>query len=722
MKPSLLLGLALALGAARVAAAGESPRQWDYPPAPRGGVVDDYFGTKIPDPYRWLEELDSPRTRAWAAEQNTLTFGFLAGIPQRPRILARLTQLWDYPRCGLPFKEGGSYFFTRNSGLQNQGIVYTQASLSAEPRVLLDPNTLSEDGTVAVTSLDVSRDGRWLAYGVASGGSDWTEFRVREVATGRDAPDVIRWVKFSEPAWTRDNRGFFYSRFPEAAADSGGPGVFGELSHQRIYYHRLGTAQADDRLVFELPGHPLWLCGTSVTEDGRYAVLTVSRGDSHDNLLSAIPLGDPGSPDVGARPIPLVDQWNAQYSLAGSDGPVLYVLTNLGAPRRRLVAIDVRSPEPGKWRTVVAEGPEVIEAAGLIGGRLVLRTMQGASSRLVTCGTDGSGARPIGLPGIGSVPGFSGHADDSELFFSYTDFTTPPAACRHDLSTGRTEPFEASRLVFDPSAYDTRQVSYPSRDGTPITMFITSRKGLKRGKQTPAVLYGYGGFDIPMTPAFSPTTLAWLEMGGIYAVPNLRGGGEYGRDWHEAGTKERKQNVFDDFIAAAQWLFDQGYTSPGRLVISGRSNGGLLIGATLNQRPDICRVAWPGVGVMDMLRFQRFTIGHAWISDYGSSDDPAGFRYLKAYSPLHTVRNGARYPAVLVTTADRDDRVYPAHSFKYTAQMQASAYNGPGALPIFLRCETRAGHSTGKPTSKLIEEEADKLAFAAHFLGLEAPP
>jgi prolyl oligopeptidase len=696
-----------------------APRGWDYPVAPHNDTVDDYHGVKVADPYRPLEDLDSPQTRAWVAAENALTFGFLAKLPQRAWFHDRLTRLWDYPRYGLPFKEGGRYFFRKNEGLQNQAVLYVQPSLRGAPRVLLDPNTLSADGTVALAAADVSHDGRWLAYATASAGSDWNEVRVRDVASGRDNDEVLRWIKFSEPSWTRDSRGFFYARFAAPQSAAANVQTFGDLSNQKVYYHRIGTPQSDDRLIYEMPDEPKWLVDAEVTEDGRYAVISVEKGDSNFNLLRYIPLGDPETPEVGASAKTLIGAWEAEYGVIGSSGPVLYVQTNRDAPRKRIVAIDTRAPDPANWKTLVAQGPDTIESSAILGGKIVVLTLHDASSRLLLYSLDGSPLGQIPLPGLGSVSALSGHEDDPEMFFNFTSFTQPTSSFRHDLSTGENEIFQAPRVAFNPADYETRQIFYSSKDGTRVPMFITARKGLKPDGKTPTLLYAYGGFDIAMKPSFSVPNLVWLEMGGIYALPNLRGGGEYGREWHEAGTKERKQNVFDDYIAAAEWLFANGYTSPAHLVISGGSNGGLLIGATLNQRPDLCRVAWPAVGVMDMLRFQKFTIGYAWEADYGSSDDPSQFRALIAYSPLHTIKKGASYPAVLVTTADHDDRVYPAHSFKYTAAMQASVANGPDSLPVMVRIETSAGHTiNGTPTSKLIDEASDELAFAAHFLNL----
>jgi prolyl oligopeptidase len=693
-----------------------------YPAAPRGDHVDVYHGTKVPDPYRWLEDLDSAATTKWVTAQNELTFGFLEKLPQRAGFQERLTALWNYERVGVPAKEGGRYFYSRNSGLQNQAVYYVQESLRSEPRVLIDPNTLAKDGTVALTSTKPSRDGKWVAYSTAAAGSDWNEYRVRSVDSGQDTEDVIRWVKFSGFGWTRDNRGFFYSRYPAAQVDAGTGKTFSELGNQRMYYHRLGTPQSEDRLVHEIPQEPKWFVRGGTTEDGRYLVIHVSRGSSFENLLRFVDLQDPKAPKVDAPVQSLIDTWEAEYDVVGNDGSVFYVLTNEQAPRKRLVAIDANAPAKSNWKTLIPEGTDVIDSVEIIGGRFVVKSMHDASSRLAVYAKDGKPLGTIALPGLGSVATVSGREDESEFFYNFTSFATPTTNFRHDVATNKGEVFQAPRVAFVPGDYETKQVFFASKDGTRVPMFIAHKKGLKLNGATPTILYGYGGFDISLTPSFSVTVLTWMEAGGVYAVPNLRGGGEYGRAWHEAGTKERKQNVFDDFIAAAEWLFANKYTSPAKLVLSGGSNGGLLVGAVINQRPDICRVAWPAVGVMDMLRFHKFTIGYAWTSDYGSSDDADGFRYLSAYSPLHTVKGGAKYPAVLVTTADHDDRVHPAHSFKYAAAMQAAVAKDLVNSPVLIRIETKAGHGAGKPTSKIIAEAADKLAFAAHFVEMKGPP
>ena len=693
----------------------------DYPAAPRGDHVDVYHGAKVPDPYRWLEDLDSPQTTAWVEAQNKLTFGFLETLPQRAAFRDRLTKLWNYERIGVPFKEGGRYFFSKNSGLQNQAVFYVQEKLGAEPRVLIDPNTLAKDGTVALTTTRVSKDGKWVAYGTAAAGSDWNEFRVRSVDTGADTGDVIKWVKFSGLGWTADNRGFFYSRYPAPSVEQGTGKTFSGLEKQRLYYHRLGTPQSEDKLIHGVDAEPKWFVRGGTTEDGRYLIIYIARGSSSENMIRYVDLGDPANPKLDAPVRNLIDNWGAEHEVVGNDGTTLYLVTNLDAPRKRLVAVDTRSPAAANWKTLIPESADVIDSVDIIGGRFVVKTMHDASSRLAVYAKDGKPLGTIALPGLGTVASVSGREDENEFFYNFTSFARPTTNFRHDVATNKGEVFQAPKVAFNPDDYETKQVFYPSKDGTRVPMFITHRKGLKLDGTTPAILYGYGGFDISLTPAFSVSMLTWMEAGGIFAQPNLRGGGEYGKAWHDAGTKERKQNVFDDFIAAAEWLFANKYTSPQKLVLSGGSNGGLLVGAVINQRPDLCRVAWPAVGVMDMLRFHKFTVGYAWTSDYGSSDDAAGFKYLSAYSPLHNVKAGAKYPAVLVTTADHDDRVHPAHSFKYIAALQHAVAKDLVNRPAMIRIETKAGHGAGKPTSKLIEESADKMAFAAHFVGMKGP-
>jgi len=696
-----------------------------YPPSPAVPQTDDFFGTKVADPYRWLEDLDSAETAAWVGAQNKVTFDFLAKLGQRDAIKQRLTELYNYPRHDLPFKEGGRYFYTYNTGLLNQPQLLMKDRLDGGARLLLDPNTLSADGTVSLTQWDVSPDGRWLGYGVAVAGSDWNEYRVRDIATAQDTDDVVRWVKFSALEWTKDSKGFFYSRFPEPPKD--GNQVFGALANQAVYYHRLGTHQSEDVLVFASPEHPKRGWGASVTDDGRYLLIYGSEGTDSRNRFYYLDLKDPKNPDMSGPVVRLIDVLEADYAVLGNRGSVLFVRTDLDAPKKKIIAIDLAHPERTAWRTLVPEAPDVIESAIVAGGRFVINYLHDAHSRLAVFGLDGAPQGEIALPGIGTVAGsnytrdsggLTGDIDDPEMFFKFVSFTQPATAFRHDFTTGRSAPVEVPKVAFDASLYETKQVFYTSKDGTRVPMFITHRKGLKLDGSHPTLLYAYGGFDISLKPTFSPANVAWLELGGVYAQPNLRGGGEYGREWHLAGTKERKQNVFDDFIAAGDWLVANGYTGHDKLVVSGGSNGGLLIGAVINQRPDLARVAFPAVGVMDMLRFHKFTIGWAWTSDYGSAEEPEGFKYLSAYSPVHNVKPGVSYPAVMVTTADHDDRVHPGHSFKYAAAMQAA--NPEPRFPTYIRVDVKAGHGQGKPVAKQIDEIADKLAFALYFTGTGA--
>jgi prolyl oligopeptidase len=682
-----------------------------YPAARKSDVVDDYHGTRVPDPYRWLEDPDSPESRAWIEAQNRLTTAYLAEIPARATIRARLTKLWNYPKYGAPFRRARRYFFFKNDGLQNQSVLYKQASLAADPETLLDPNLLSEDGTVALSTLAVSHDGRLLAYGTSASGSDWEEFRVRDVATARDLSDHLKWIKFSGASWTKDAAGFFYSRYPEPTDKA----LTDVNRFQRLYYHRLGTDQAQDALVYERPDQPDWGVNAEVTDDGRYAVLQVWLGTDRRNRVYYLNLQDAKRPTVTGEVRRLLDDFDASYAFVGNDGPVFYFLTDLDAPRKRVIAIDTRHPDRARWREIIPQGPDVLEGVQIIHDTFVTHYMHDASSRLRLFALDGRLVKELELPTLGSIGGISGERKDDEMFYAFTSFLYPTTIFRYDWKSGVTSVFKAPAIDFDPSGYETKQVFYTSKDGTRVPMFITHKKGLRLDGANPTYLYGYGGFNISLTPAFSMAMLAWLELGGVYAVPNLRGGGEYGEEWHQAGMHDKKQNVFDDFIAAAEYLIAQGYTSPSKLAIAGGSNGGLLVGAAITQRPELFGAALPAVGVMDMLRFHKFTIGWAWVTDYGSADSAAQFPYLYKYSPLHNLRAGTRYPATLVTTADHDDRVVPGHSFKFTATLQAAQ---AGPQPVLIEIETKAGHGAGKPTSKLIEEQADRMAFLVKNLGI----
>jgi prolyl oligopeptidase len=693
------------------------PAKWTYPAAPRGDVVDDYHGTKVADPYRWMESIDSPATQAWIAAERALTDGVLAQMPKRDAIRARLTQLWNYPRFSLPGKEGGHYFFSKNDGLQNQSVLYVQDSLANPPRVLIDPNTLSADGAVALGIASASKDGKWLGYALKAAGSDWEEFFVRDVATGKDTTDRIQWVKFSNLSWTKDSRGFFYGRYPEVPK---GDKLFGKLLNGKIYYHRLGTPQSADVLAFELPEHPDWLLGSGVTEDGRYQLLYVFQPGLTQNAIYYRDLIDPLHPKFDGPVVKLLGSFDANYNVIGNHGDTFYVSTNLGAPRGRIIAIDLKSPAPADWRTLVPETADNVDSVNYVGGRFVVTYMRDVQSRLEVFAADGKPLGDIALPGIGSVTGVSGRDNEPELFYSYSSYLSAPTIIRYDLDTRKSEVFQESKVAFDASGFETEQVWVTSKDGTKLPMFVTHRRGLVLDGKAPTWLYGYGGFNVSHQPTFAVPPLVWLELGGVYADVCLRGGGEYGEAWHLSGTKARKQNVFDDYIAAADWLVAKKFTSHDRLVIQGRSNGGLLIGAVLNQRPDLAAVAIPQVGVMDMLRYHKFTIGAAWAGDYGTSDTPEGFAFLRAYSPLHNIQPGAPYPAVFMTTGDHDDRVFPAHTFKYAATLQAAAAGS--SHPVLIRIESNAGHggSTGTtPVSKTINEWTDMFGFAAHILGIQ---
>ncbi|HEU5069133.1 MAG TPA: prolyl oligopeptidase family serine peptidase [Verrucomicrobiae bacterium] len=681
-----------------------------YPVTPTTNVVDNYHGTLVADPYRWLEDDNSPQTKAWVEAENKVTFAYLNAIPGRAALKARLTSLWNYERYGVPFKAGDRYFYSRNDGLQNQSVLYTVDSLNGEPRVLLDPNTLSKDGTVALAGIAISEDGNRMAYGLATAGSDWNEWKVRDVRTGQDLPDHLQWVKFSGASWLKDGSGFFYSRYD---APKPGAALTGVNKFQKLYLHKLGTDQSADELVYERKDQPDWGFGGDVTEDGRYLIITVSEGTDPKNRVLYRDLTRPGAPVVE-----LLMDFDASYNFVGNDGPVFWFKTDLNAPRGRVIAVDVTQPARANWREVIPQSAETLQGVSVLNNQFVAEYLKDAHTAVKVFRLDGTFAHDVALPGLGTAGGFGGKRNYTETFYSFTSFTAPGTIYRYDLTTGESTVFRQPRVDFDADAYETRQVFYTSKDGTRVPMFIVSKRGLRLDGQNPTLLYGYGGFDISLTPGFSVSRIAWLEMGGVYALANLRGGGEYGEEWHQAGTKLHKQNVFDDFIGAAEWLIANHYTSPKKLAIQGGSNGGLLIGACMTQRPDLFGVALPAVGVMDMLRFHKFTIGWAWASDYGSSDDPGQFKALYAYSPYHNLKPGVKYPATLITTADHDDRVVPAHSFKFAARLQADQ---AGHQPVLIRIETKAGHGAGKPTTKLIEETTDILSFLAKNLGMGEP-
>jgi prolyl oligopeptidase len=675
------------------------------PETRRADVVDELHGVKIADPYRWLEDLDSEETAAWVKAQNEVTFELLEGVPERAALRERLTRLWDFEKYGVPVIKGGRAFFAKNDGLQDQSPLYVADSLDGEPRLLLDPNTLSADGTTALAAWVPSSDGTLLAYGLTFGGSDWMDWKVLDVASGKDLADHLKWIKFSAVSWTRDGKGFYYSRYDEPR-----PGQALEDANywNKLFFHRLGTSQAEDELVYERKDEKEWGFYGGVTEDGRYLVITIWRSTEPKNLLYYRDL-EAGGPIVELIPAP----FEAEFRFVANEGPLFWFKTNLGAPRGKLIAIDITDPAREKWRTVIPEAPERLEGVSLLQDVFVAAYLQDAHSVVRVLALDGTRLEDVALPGLGTVMGFDGERHDELTFYSFAGFTTPTEIWRWEPKTRRSTPWRRPKVDFDPGAFETRQVFYTSKDGTRVPMFVCHKKGLVLDGSARCYLYGYGGFDVAVTPQFMVSALVWMELGGVYAVANLRGGGEYGEDWHRAGTRLLKQNVFDDFIAAAEWLIANRYTTTPRLAIGGGSNGGLLVGACMTQRPDLFGAALPTVGVLDMLRFHKFTIGWAWVDDYGSADDPEEFRALLAYSPLHNVRPGTRYPATLISTADHDDRVVPAHSFKFAAALQAAQ---AGDAPVLIRIDVRAGHGMGKPTGKLIDEIADKWAFLLKVL------
>jgi prolyl oligopeptidase len=691
-------------------AAQQSPLT--YPKAKKVDQVDDFFGTRIADPYRWLEDSDAPDTRAWIDAENALTFGFLEKIPERPIILKRLTAIWNYERYGAPSREGDWYIFSKNDGLQNQAVVYKTKALSAVPEVLIDPNTLSPDGTVALGEMSFSEDGRHMAYSLAASGSDWREWHVRNVETGKDLADIIKWSKFSNASWLKDGSGFYYERYD---APEEGAALQAINKKQKVFFHAVGTPQDRDALVYERPDKPDWGFSTDVTDDGRFLVVYQTEGTENKNRVFLRDLTDPKAPIE-----PFLDAFDAAYTVVGNDGDLFYVLTDNGAPRYRLVAISRRAAQPAAWQTLIpeAQGRDVLESVTMVNNKFVTIWMTDAHSALRIHGLDGRRVRDIVLPTIGTVSTLNGRRRHTEAFYAFASYTYPTTTFRYDFATGASAVVRKPTVDFDAGRYETVQVFYASKDGTKVPMFLTYRKGLVKNGQNPTLLYGYGGFDIAETPAFKVATATWLEMGGVYAVANLRGGGEYGQAWYDAGRLRNKQNVFDDFIAAAEFLIREQYTSTPKLAIEGGSNGGLLVGACMTQRPDLFGAALPAVGVMDMLRYDKFTIGWAWKSDYGDPNTKEGFEINIKYSPLHNIKPGVEYPATLVTTADHDDRVVPAHSFKFTATLQAAQ---AGPAPVLIRIETKAGHGAGKPTTKQIEEQTDIFAFLTRVLNMKLP-
>ncbi len=703
MKVLLLVMLAGGVG---VSVAQNSPKL-NYPAAPKIDQVDEYSGTKVADPFRTLESADAEATRKWVEQENELTAAYLAKAPHRDEIKSQLTKLWNYEKFPAFSKAGDHYFYLHNTGLQNQAVLYVMDSLNSAPRVLLDPNTYRQDGTAALGGRAVSWNSKLMAYSVAQAGSDWTEWHVREIASGRDLPDSVNWTKGGSVSWAADDRGFYYSRYPEPPAAEV---LTVAALNEKVYFHKLGDPQSADRLVYERPEHPNWSLYGQVTEGGRYLLIGMYSGVVGTNLLSFQDLQS-----AQPKTVDLVPTAVHEYNPIAVVGSLLYLETNDGAPRGRVIAVDLQRPERANWREIIAEQPETLEDTGIADGKLLLSYMKDAHSAAKLVTLAGKPVAEIEMPGIGSAGWSHARLSDKEMFYQFGGFTMPPAWYRLDLASGKSTMIRHSSVAFDPASYETKQVFYTSKDGTRVPMFLNYRKGIRLDGHNPTILYAYGGFDIPETPRFNSAIIQWMQMGGIYASANIRGGSEYGEAWHEAGMRAKKQNVFDDFIAAGEWLIANRYTSRPKLAIYGGSNGGLLVGAVLNQRPDLFGAAMPAVGVMDMLRFNRFGYGTQWVGEYGTPENAEDFKILKAYSPLHNIRKGVDYPPTLITTSDHDDRVMPGHSLKYAAALQ-EAQEGPA--PILIRIETRAGHGAGKPTSKQIDEWVDRFAFLEMALGM----
>ena len=689
-----------------VPGASAYPPSLHYPPARRDGVVDTYFGTRVADPYRWMEDLNSPEVRRWVEAENALTLKYLASRTVRNEFRRRITELWNRPRVSAPHYEGGRWFYRRNSGLQQQDVVYARSSLSGPETVVLDPNAWSPRGSIALSGFSPSPDGAHFAFGQAEGGSDWTIYHVRRLPGGEELPDTIHWVKYSSIEWTKDGKGFFYGRYPEPPA---GQAMQAASRDNRLYYHVLATPQSADRLIYERPAEPALFLGSEIDETGRYLFIDTSKGSGNKNELFVKDLGDPRTPRLDAPVAPLYEGHTASYDPLGVVGGLLYLLTNRDAPNGKVVAVPIDRPDAANWKTIVPEGKNAIQGARLVGGKVAVNALEDVASVVRFYGLDGAASLTITPPGLGVISGPAGRFDRPEVFYVFESPLYPRTVFRFDPATGRSQPFEPPKRTFDPGLYETERVFFPSKDGTRVPMFITHKKSLKRDGTNPTMLYGYGGFDVPALPGFAVHVVAWLERGGVWATANIRGGGEYGKAWHEAGMREKKQNAFDDFIAAAEFLVREHYTAPQALGIVGGSNGGLLVGAVMEQRPDLFAVAEPDAGVMDMLRYHKFTGGAAWVEEYGSPEDPALFPHLLKYSPLHNIKPGACYPATLVTTADHDDRVVPSHSFKFTAALQAAQGCD---RPVLIRIETEASHGYS-PTDKRIATLADMWTFAA---------
>lgn len=703
MKPVLAVAL--------VSTSAMNAQQVTYPEAHTVTQVDDYFGTKVADPYRWMENVDSPEVKQWVDAENTLTRGYLDKVPGRDAIKSRLMGLTNYERYTAPSREGDRYFYSHNTGLQNQAVLFWQEGLSGEPHVLIDPNTLSTDGTVALNGLSITDDGKLMAYATADAGSDWVKWRVRDITTGKDTADVVEWSKFSGATWLKDKSGFFYEGYERPDKITKESSLKSTNYFHKIYFHKLGTPQLQDELVFERPDDKELNVGASVTDDGRYLIIFQTRGTSPNNQIT---IKDLAHPD--AAPVKLVTTEEAEFAPIDNDGSYFWFRTTLDAPNGKVIGIDLAHPERSAWKTLIPESKNSLDSVTMVHDTLIAQYLADAQSLVELHDRTGKLIRTYDLPAIGTASGFGGKRIDTETFFSFSNFTTPSTVYRLDMKTMKSTVYRQPKLAFDPAKFETKQVFYTSKDGTRVPMFLTYKKGLKLDGQNPTLLYGYGGFNISLQPEFAPAYVLWMEMGGVYAQASLRGGAEYGEAWHQGGMKLKKQNVFDDFIAAAEWLIANKYTSTPKLAMEGGSNGGLLVGACETQRPELYGAAIAQVGVMDMLRFDKFTIGWAWKSDYGApSDNKEEFEAIYKYSPLHNVKAGTAYPPTLITTADHDDRVFPAHSFKFAATMQ-KAQSGPN--PVLIRIETRAGHGGGMPLSKRVDLTTDEYIFLVKSLGM----
>jgi prolyl oligopeptidase len=693
-----------------------------YPVPAKGDVVDDYGGTKVPDPYRWMEALDSKEVGEWVAASNAVTDPYLAKLPLRAHFNTRLTELWNYPRVSVPVVKAGKLFYARNSGLQRQAPIFVRAGAAAPAALVIDPNVISEDGSVSLSQWMPSPDGTLLAYGLAEGGADWNTVRVRDITSGKDLSDEVRWMRFSSISWTNDNKGFFYSRYPEPPK---GKVLEAALSGHALYYHRVGTPQSQDTLVYERKDLASWIIDGEVTEDGRYLLVMMFEGAENKNSLYYADLGRADAPKIGSAVKPLMQANDAEYWPIGNAGTTLYLRSDKDAPNRRIIALDLRNPasEEGRqgvpadragWKTVVPERKEAIENVAVIGGRIVAQYLVDVQSRLLVFGLDGTPQGELALPGAGTIGAMGGREDAPEVWYSFSSPLMPSTVYVFNPSSKTSEAFEAAKPPVDTSQFETKALFATSADGTRVPFFLTARKNVERNGQNPTMVYGYGGFSVSTLPTYRQDVPAWLERGGIWVTASMRGGAEYGEAWHTAGMLEKKQNVFDDFIAVAEQLVKDGYTSPQRLGIMGGSNGGLLVGAVMEQRPELFAVALPAVGVMDMLRYDKFTGGALWTTEYGSASNPAQFPFLIKYSPVHNIKAGTCYPATLITTADHDDRVVPSHSFKFAAVLQAAQ---GCAKPVLIRVEVQGSHGY-RPTDKLIAERADQWAFAAEQMGL----